>query len=387
MKLCISPQPQPFTLDHEAFERLRGRAKRVASFYHNCLRVFESCLKGELPPIVASMLFSGHPEWMGENFHRYVGPLALKVPDSFRTDESVDGKVLEIQAPGSIWGEYLLLQDYYQPSGANSDEVVSRYCRDLRRALNGELPRLLYLSDGASAQAGVRYFISRIRRFEVVVYGWDPDVSVGNVNYIRGHSFASLVSENLFNARLKDALMGRMMRYDLPVNAIFDSKVLLPLPFWRFTREFFSNEDREMLAFSSFLEPGGAQLPDGSLEPLETFMSRKPRERRFYLKYAGGDLSRNWGSRAVFRLRTGGVKWRQKLASGWTESATGAGAWILQEEGETKDPAFNQAINVKLSSLCAFGHFFGGIAMARDHPHVHGGQTTQMSIIEEGRDQ
>ena len=88
----------------------------------------------------------------------------------------------------------------------------------------------------------------------------------------------------------------------MPPIALFDQKLLLALPFWNQTRAFYGDEVRGLFPYTDILTPQGITLEDGSLVSIEKF-SRLPRRRRaYFLKYAGADVSRHWGSRAVYHL-------------------------------------------------------------------------------------
>ena len=48
---------------------------------------------------------------------RYVSSAPINTPVFFRTDEAMLGKIVEVQSPGSLWGTYEQLQDYYRAHG------------------------------------------------------------------------------------------------------------------------------------------------------------------------------------------------------------------------------------------------------------------------------
>lgn len=361
--------------------RALDRPRLITSFYRSALNVFEAACRRDLPPIVERLLFSGSPPGYGVEFHRRIGSVALDMPQTFRTDEDASGKILEVQAPGSFWGEYLLLSDFFDPDLGRSTAALRSFCEGVRSYTGQPDPTLLHLTDAASSQQGVRYFIARTRGEGLKYYGWDPEVKVGAVDHVRAHSFQSLTNENLFTQRLDDRLRRRGV-FDLPVNLIFDTKVLLPLPFWRYTRDFFTNEHRDAFAYTAFLEPDGVvELPDGILTDRASFMSRSPRERAFFLKYAGADLSRNWGSRAVFRLRTRGRDWQHRIGEAW-DAARGGEAWVVQTEMSTGTPSLTaDETYEKISWFSAYGDLFGGVLMTRPHFKVHAGAETSASPL------
>lgn len=364
-------------MDVQGAARVSDRPRLCEEFFQSCLQVYLAVLNGELPPQVNERLFRDL-EPFGLDFHRALGRRAINTPSCFRTDESGDGFIYEIQAPGSIWGEYLLLLDYYagEPASPASESALRTYVEGLCTSTAVERPQVLYLADASSAQAGVRYFISRTMTHGVQYYGWTPSVRVSQVNHVRAHSFHALLAENLY----REHLISPSVTYDLPLNGLFDCKVLLPLPFWHYTREFFSEEVRSMFAQSAFLESDGVDLPGEGWVSKADFLLRPPRERRWYLKYAGGDLSRNWGSRAVYRLRTRGRQWREIVERAWDGVRRGE-AWILQEERTMR---VQQAEHIgvpadyyaKCSVLCCYGQVFGVIGMYSKSAKTHGQSNT-----------
>ncbi len=370
----LVPADRQGSLNGEAAARASDRPRLCEEFFRSCLQVYEALLRGQLPPQVKMRLFQDL-EPFGLDFHRSLGSRALDTPSCFRTDEAGDGSIYEIQAPGSIWGEYLLLLDYYAgvPAGPASESALRTYVEGLRADSAVQDPQVLYLADASSAQAGVRYFIARSMTHGIGYYGWTPSVKVSQIDHVRAHSFHALLAENLYREHLTSA----RVTYDLPLNGLFDCKVLLPLPFWRWTREFFTEEVRSMFAPSAFLESEGVDLPGEGLVSREEFLDRPPRQRRWYLKYAGGDLSRNWGSRAVYRLKTRGRQWREILEDAWDGACRGE-AWILQEERTTRVHQEEEEMGVpadyyaKCSVLCCYGEVFGVIGMYSKSAKTHG---------------
>lgn len=381
-KLILNPREAPVIVRGPEASRALDRPRLIQSFYQCALAVYKAVCDEDLPPVVGQLLFSGSPPGYGQEFHRSIGTTAFDIPQTFRTDEDADGKILEIQAPGSFWGESLLLSDYFDRTMNTSASSLQSFCQGIRAYTGNPDPVVLHLTDAASSQAGVRYFINRTRLEGLRYYGWDPEVKVGSVDHVRAHSFQSLTNENLFAQRLAERREGKRGLFDLPVNIIFDTKVLLPLPFWRHTREFFDAEHRDALAFTAFLEPDGVvELLNGELVQRSELAALPPRERGYFLKYAGGDLSRNWGSRAVFRLRTRGQDWRRRLDDAWSAASAGE-AWVIQTESRAASKGLTEnEEHEKHSWFCAYQRLVGGVLMTRPHFKVHGGPETSASPL------
>src|SRR5262245_54450026 len=107
--MTMAPTSEPYRADSRRMALAHARPKVVAEFFRRCLDVYRAVRSGELPPVVGRVLFSDCPEPFGLDYHRGLGEAAMTVPRSFRTDEAVDGRVFEVQVPGSGWGEVLLL--------------------------------------------------------------------------------------------------------------------------------------------------------------------------------------------------------------------------------------------------------------------------------------
>jgi hypothetical protein len=78
----------------------------------------------------------------------------------------------------------------------------------------------------------------------------------------------------------------------------------MALPFWDETRGYFADNIRGLFPYTTTVSAEGVRLETGDWATLEQFSALSPSKRRYFLKYAGADVARNWGSRAVFRLDT-----------------------------------------------------------------------------------
>jgi hypothetical protein len=381
----LAPMSEPYHAPLWRSAVSRGRPKEVTEFFRRCLDVYRAVLAGELPPIVAQVLFGDCPSSFGLEFHRRLGAAALTVPRSFRTDESFSGKIFEVQVPGSGWGDYLLMSEFYDRGGVGTRarDTASRYIDGLRDHCGAEDPRLLYLYDTCTSQVGARYFVQRTRELGLRFYGWDPDVGMRDVDYIKSHEWNALWTDHHVRAHIREAMTNHRL-YDLPPNWMFWTKVICALPFWRLTSDFFTQRDRDLFAYTAILEPDGVQLADGRFLSRDEFLATRPKDRKYFLKYAGFDMGRNGGSRGVYRTDTGGQRTPQLIQEAWDESAT-RGVWIIQETVE--DDLVEGVVDLRLarqhskySVLCAFEQYYGSILMLRKHFKVHGQADAAISV-------
>ncbi|MDE7372434.1 MAG: hypothetical protein K2N18_00025, partial [Clostridia bacterium] len=101
-----------------------------------------------------NLLFSEAPLGLSIDYHKALPSCCWDIPILFRTDESVSGKIYEVQAPGSGWGDLYLYALCYKELGIN---IPSRllsfpdvYANNIIEATNKETPRVFYMTDAAS---------------------------------------------------------------------------------------------------------------------------------------------------------------------------------------------------------------------------------------------
>jgi hypothetical protein len=99
------------------------------------------------------------------------------------------------------------------------------------------------------------------------------------------------------------------------------------LPFWPLTRRFYSDAVRELFPHTCLVTPQGMVLEDGEEVTIAQFCALPRRRREYFLKYGGPDMSRNWGSMAVYNL----AKLSQRACLDLLERVTAEpGHWIMQ---------------------------------------------------------
>ncbi|MFJ5220911.1 hypothetical protein ACIP98_40405 [Streptomyces sp. NPDC088354] len=388
--LCLPPAPHPFRPSAQRAALSRARPRAVDDFFRNCLRVYRAVLDSDLPPVVGSALYGDLPDHHGLGFHRSLGTAAMTVPHSFRTDESLSGKLYEIQVPGSGWGEYLLQADhqaaFHPGAGPDAAAVAGVYAEALRRTLGTPDPALLYLVDTATSQTGVRYFIERTRAAGVRYYGTDAGVGPDDVRHIRSHSLPGLFHEQHPDRHLARAAREPYL-YDPSLNAMFFSKITTALPFWRFTRDLFTDQDRDLFPYTAVLEADGVQLPGGDMVSRRAFAD-VVRTRPYVLKYAGSDVYSGSGGSGICLLDDPSCHDLDLLEKAWDRSANHQ-SWIVQEAIDACDPAWDEQYPgatgrvPKLSVLCALGSYLGSMVLAGTETIVHAGTSDMLAVCAE----
>lgn len=391
-QFCSAPiaTTEPFAADSG------HRLDVIRDFFSASISIFKQAIQRKRQSGVARWLLNDLPTSLGRTWHLGLPEEAFTQPLFFRTDETSTGKILELQCPGSGWGDLELLRKLYLEAGIDlAEDVRARldtfrpadlFAEEVQTLLRKESPSILHLLDNSSVPGSMKYFMGATSP-PLKYWGYDDGVEYGKCDLIRSHSFYGLVAENLFLTRLNQAHLG-IVKFDLPPIALFDQKAPLALPFWERTRSLFSNEVREAIVYSYPLTPEGFRDEHGEWISFDQF-ERLPRDkRRYFAKYAGVDVSQNWGSRAVYRLSDKGYKEtlkkiRQELAIGRP--------WLIQPDKSSRlDVSYVQRrdmqivqshLYVKYSRFYGPTRLIGTRAMFRATPKVHGQKETATGLV------
>lgn len=164
----------------------------------------------------------------------------------------------------------------------------------------------------------------------------------------------------------------------------------LVLPFWSKTRELFSDDIRDLIIFSTPFISNYIELDNGDVLSIEEFSKKPQSQRRYYLKYAGSDVTKNWGSRGVYRLSNESSIGCEAILKKCLKASERGEIWMLQKEISNKkeieyfdkDGAIKTEIrNVKYSSFYGPTGLIGVLGYYRNHFKVHGQNDTVLSYI------
>lgn len=353
------------------------------------LALLNDVLAGKQSPLVERIIFGDCPSQLGAEFHRRLPKEIWQIPRFYRTDNTSLGRIAEIQCPGSMWGECDALQSIANntSNGIYGIRLAEAVAGDIQEC-TGTQPLVLHLMDNASAPLGVRYFIGRTRP-RCRYFGIDRGLASHECNFIRSHSVYGLFAENLFATRLHKAIRGELW-FDLPPLLIFDQKSLLGFPFMEETRNYFPDIVRRVANFTTIVTGDRLTLEDGCMTDIDAFAKRPPRERPYYLKYAGTDTNLNWGSRGVYRLSNDtSTKCLERLQAASSDATRGR-FWLLQRADHEQRSAswFERDGSVQTDNLhMGYRHFFspkGTIAtmyLGRHHFKVHGQDDTVAGLV------
>lgn len=387
---------RPYRYSTPILKRYRAQYSVIGDLFSGTLRAFQAALNGDVDPIVLRWLLNDTPVSWDLEYHRRLQPCHLTCPMFYRTDEVAPGRIAEVQCPGSLWGDHQLLWEYFSQNLTTSEELGPSLADQFARVLTEMLPdgvKIHYLLDNASVPQTARYFLYATRP-ACQYFGYDRRLRPEDCNLVRSHSFYGLVAQNEATRRLKQCEDGTV-HYDLPPHVLFDQKVPLCLPFMSETQAYFPEAVRDAVLFSQLVRPEGFRLEDGQWVTLETFAARPRAQRRYMLKYAGTDVARNWGARAVYSLeRVGREQCLRMLAEVASEVARGS-AWMIQraevqrEDVEVRSDEGRKVVRgatAKYSGFYGPAGFMGGLVMHRRFYKVHGQEDTIVSIssVEEG---
>lgn len=347
-----------------------GLSSAVCQFFDGCMAFVRDAAELDPDSYLLRLLFGRFGREFGATYHLTLPRTVLRSPLFYRTDEPELGRVAEIQCPGSLWGEYAALtkiQDYH----AGTDFLKGIHSAFLSRQ---EEPIVHHLLDNASRPHTSMYVIQCMRmHFGVKYFGFDS-VRDRECNIIRSHSFQGLIAQNIFQPRLLAATEGRLA-FDYPPTPIFDQKLPLCLPFHAQTLKYFPDEVRNHILPTYLIDPD-LTFDMGKVRVKLDDVMRQPREKRgWYLKYAGLDTARNWGSIAVEPMAVlARPKW-ESLRKRIQEDTLRGDPWIVQQDGskKSKTDAYE-----KISTFVANDKVLGRMLMRRTTRKVHGQRDTEV---------
>lgn len=337
---------------------------------------------------IINILYSEHPVGMDVNYHKNLPDACWDIPIIYRTDESLSGKIYELQPPGSGWGDLHLYCTCYNKLGFNMPQYLldfaNIYYKNISKATNKECPKVFYMTDAASVPCSIRYLMAITDKIQY--WGINEAVSMSDVDCLISHSVTSTVSSNYFKDYIEKNREGKMI-FAISPNIIFDEKVIYLLPFYRKTKHLFGKEIRELFPFTTIIENNGFFDEEDNFVKIEEFSKKKPSERKYFLKYGGPDTNRNWGSRSVYRLSGNDCYKLLERASALSKKGE---IWLIQKDVSTEvtgsisddidDLLYNKKLHIKLSAYYGSDEFMGAKIMGRRHFKVHGQEDTYVGL-------
>ena len=388
-------RPTPYPMDAEFLAGFQARYALIKRFQDQTLALFKASLRGDADPEIAGMVVGDLPGELGLAYHQQLTDAQHRSPVFFRTDEVAPGKVVEIQCPGSGWGLaeeirtlYCNHESTFGPPVYFHDSLAAEFANALRSYVGSE-PIVHHLSDNASRPHGVRYFLQRVREQGINHFSYDRGITPEDCNFVRSHDFVSIPYHNFFSDRMRRCNHGNVF-FDLSPSGLFDGKMILAWPFWEKTRQAYDDEVRAILPYTNLIRPDGIELAHGQQVSLADFCDVPQRKRNYYVKYAGTDITQNWGSKSVFLTSTlSGIKCRE-LMQRIVKDSQRQRYWIVQEAIRCEEQVSALARDgepVDVAAYSKFSGFYGpnGLmavcVMQRRSHKVHGNPNTIMSLV------
>lgn len=384
----------PYRLDKNDISCFSKRYHLIKEFQNNTLSLFKASLRHEFDPELAVLVINELPENQGWEYHKKLTPQQNKTPVFFRTDEVVPGKISEVQCPGSLWGLYEQLYSlglYYGLIFGVSTTFPQSLSENFSAALKkflGIPPVLHHISDNASIPHDVRFFIQKTRKYDLKYFSYDKGVTPYNCNFVRAHDFVGLFYNNFAKQRLLDCNAG-LLHYDFPPSILFEEKISLIFPFWKKTRDYYTDEIREIFPYADLITPEGFYLEDGTRITPEQFCSLPRAQRNYYIKYAGSDISLNWGSKGVYFAGSLSRTQCGKLFDDIVKGYKAKKYWIVQKgysKNETtsfitrENEIVSEKVHSKFSGFYGPDGLMGILIMQRPFYKVHGNPNTIVAL-------
>lgn len=375
---------KPIELNAECFDKRKINFTAIQNFLTRILDIFRDTLfsKSNFANIIQNLLLNDSIQNIPISFYKSLDDKIWTTPKFYRTDESREAKIFEIQCPGSGWGDVILLEKLYKEIYGDIFKyynLQNSFFEDVKKITNNVNPSIMHLLDNSSNPSSMRYFMKETSK-NIRYWGMDKSVKNNFCEFIRSHSVYGLISENLFKVRMEKAKNGECY-FDLPPLLLFDQKMILSLPFLDLTRNLFSDDIRETLSYTYPFTTEGFRDISGEWITIDEFKKRKPKDKKYFLKYGGCDTSINWGSRAVFKLDSDSSDEHIKLAlSDYSKNRP----WIIQKDcGNKEQVRFYERGNTVIQSkklTAKYSSFYGpmGLLAIRTHHRqstkVHGQQ-------------
>jgi hypothetical protein len=383
----------PIQIGAAMHKKLNTQHQLICDFYDTIVSIARKALANNHDSLIR-LLFSEPVGGMTLDYHRNLPDFCWKKPLLFRTDQSISGEIYELQPPGSGWGDIPLIAKALIRNGCSLPnsllEYGKTYSQGIVKATGKDIPRVFHMLDAASEPSGLRYLFTQTRPM-LQYWGIDKDISMHEIDYVTAHSAAALTTCNYFNLYMKMANEGKLV-FGISPNLVFDQKAIYILPFYRETKDCFSDEIRAIFPFTSFIENDGFYDENGSFVKLDDFAERKRGQKRYFLKYGGTDLTRNWGSREVYRLDTFSKnQCKSKLAEA-SQLAKNGEIWLIQKDVSRSSDTVSDDIqgiitdmyvqkkHIKISVFYGINDSIGIKIMARKHYKVHGQTDTFVGI-------
>ena len=381
----------PILLGEKVFNGLLTQQTLINQFYNIVGQIGKLAIKGEMEGIVKTILFSEVVAGMDIAYHRELDDFAWEPPLFYRTDQSVDGKIFEIQAPGSGWGDLPLIKKILNDLGVIDNlsalDFEQKYISAYRKLTDKQYPHVGYFLDASSNPISMRYLLA-VTHNEIGYWEMDANVLMDDLDCVVAHSASALTTLNYFQKYYEKATH-KELRFILPPNLLFDQKSIYLLPFLEETKHFFTDEIRQIFPYTTYICDDKFRLENGEYISIDNFIALPSSQRRYYLKYGGPDTNKNWGSKSIYRLNRSDCQILLNMAR---ELSTKGEIWLIQKDITSLSDRTSLDYSADLNNIIADGNhiklsafytpfdYLGCKVMFRKHFKVHGQNDTYTGL-------
>ena len=205
----------PAILSNEEAQGFIDRYNTIKEFWTISQNLFKKSLTDDSLKDIRDLVLNEVNSEFSLNYHKKLYEGEIQIPYFFRTDEAIPGKITEIQAPGSLWGDVHALQTSlpYMKKFANfpirsfNKLPIAEKVSSVIKELTSKNPLIFHQIDESSNMQDMNYFISVTRKYGLKYLGYDHEASFKNVNFIRTHSFMEEVTGSTFFEFLENMII------------------------------------------------------------------------------------------------------------------------------------------------------------------------------------
>lgn len=192
---------KPILIGDTMRAKIATQRQLICDFYDIIISIARKALADNHKSII-QILFSEPVAGMTLEYHRNLPDFCWKRPLLFRSDQSISGKIYELQPPGSGWGDIPLIAKALIRNGCNIPDFLLEYTKvysqNIIEATCKGTPKVFHMLDAASEPSGMRYLFTQTRPM-LKYWGIDKDISMHEVDYVTAHSVAALTACNYFD--------------------------------------------------------------------------------------------------------------------------------------------------------------------------------------------
>ena len=152
---------KPIYLGENTKSILKKQKVLIRKFLSIVSNIAKNSLKDNSKNEIRKILFSESVLGMDTAYYKSLDDFCWNIPVMFRTDQSIDGKIFEIQSPGSGWGDipliYTSLSEKYPEFIEKTRKYVEEYTNFIKKITSSDNPRVAHFEDASSNPTSIKY--------------------------------------------------------------------------------------------------------------------------------------------------------------------------------------------------------------------------------------